>query len=79
MEPFVKAMYRILEPFRQHDPINVVHIQGNTIGHPGSGTILEISKLVQTLATREPSTDPSLQLQTLCFYGKNVNCCGITI
>ena len=72
LEPFVKVMYRALELFWQHDPSNMGHIQGNTIGHAGSGTILEISKLVQTLATRGPTTDPSLQLQILCFWSKNV-------
>ena len=31
LEPFVKAMYRTLELFRQQDPSNMGHVQGNTI------------------------------------------------
>ncbi len=42
---FVKAMYRMLGPFQQHDPRYMEHIQGNTIGHAGSGMMLALGKL----------------------------------
>ncbi len=49
LEPFVKAMYRILEPFQQHDPINVVHIQGNT------ESVKSIDRHFHTVTVPDPS------------------------
>ena len=40
LEPFVKATYRTLEPFRHHDPSSVIHIQGNR-SNPLIGTFIQ--------------------------------------